>query len=128
MTLVDAHETQPLREIPGVAEPTLGALLTHYARTAVPSRLYALLQFGIPFALDFGLHGHWLAAIGGVFLAALGGWGLADRWLFEAGMRNDGRARLVRVVRATSGALVAGLSLLFLVGVFLRLLGNAPIS
>ena len=29
---------------PADAEPTLGAALTHVARTAVPSRLYKLLQ------------------------------------------------------------------------------------
>ena len=111
-----------------VTEPTLGALLTHYARTAVPSRLYQLLQFGIPFALDFGLHGHWRAAMGGVTIAALGGWGLTDRWLAAAPDRSDFRARLVRYVRLASGATAAALSLLFLLGLFLRLLGKAPIS
>lgn len=110
------------------AEPTLGALLSKQARTLVPSRLYVLLQFGVPFALDFGLHGHWRAAAGGVAVAALGAWGLADRWLFEASDRQDGRARLIRFARAAAGTLAAGLSLLFFVLLFLRLLGNAPIS
>ena len=129
MTVVDAPESKSVCDVPHAGEPTLGALLTHYARTAVPSRLYKLLQFGIPFALDFGLHGHWRAAVGGVAVAALGAWGLADRWLFEAGAaRDDRRARLIRYGRAISGTVAAGLSLLFLLALFLRLLGNAPIS
>ena len=128
MTLVETSEPNAIPNGPGVAEPTLGGLLTHYARTAVPSRLYLLLQFGIPFALDFGLHRHWLPALGGVYVAALGAWGLSDRWLFEAEGRHDSRALLIRCVRAISGAFVGGLSLLLLLLVFLRLLGNAPIS
>ena len=110
------------------AEPTLGAVLTHFARTAVPSRLYKLLQFGIPFALDFGLHGHWRAAAWGIAVASLGAWGLADRWLFTTPVREGGRATLVRYARVVSGALAAGLSGILLVELFLRLLGNAPIS
>src|SRR5438270_5168578 len=109
-------------------EPALGALLTRFARTAVPSRLYKLLQFGIPFALDFGLHGHWRAALGGVALASLGVWGLADRWLFEAGPRRDRRARLTSYARLFAGVTAASLALLLFVMLFLRLLGNAPIS
>jgi hypothetical protein len=109
-------------------EPTLGAVLTHYARTGVASDLYKLLQFGIPFALDFGLHGHWRAALVGVALASLGCWGLADRWLFTRPERTDGAAALVRYSRLATGTLAAGLSLFLLLGLFLRLLGNAPIS
>ena len=111
-----------------VTEPTLGALLTRFARTSVPSHLYKLLQFGIPFALDFGVHGHWRAALGGVALAALGVWGLADRWLFEAGERRGRRALFVRYARVVGAVTAAGLSLLLFVLLFLRLLGNAPIS
>src|SRR5215471_5119381 len=33
------------------AEPTLGDLLTQAARTAVPARLYLLLQLGLPLAI-----------------------------------------------------------------------------
>lgn len=110
------------------SEPTLGALLTRFARTTVPSHLYRLLQFGIPFALDFGLHGHWRAALAGIGLAALGVWGLADRWLFEAGDRRDRRALLVRYARVVGAVTAAGLSLLAFFRLFLRLLGNAPIS
>jgi hypothetical protein len=110
------------------AEPTLGAVLTRFARTAVPSHLYKLLQFGIPFALDFGLHGHWRAALGGAALAALGVWGLADRWLFDAGDRRDRRALLVRYARVVGAVTAAGFSLLLFLLLFLHLLGNAPIS
>jgi len=68
-------------------EPTLAELLTHFARTTVPRRLYQLLQLGIPFAIDFG-----------------------------------------RVARATAGVLAAGISATLLIELFLRILGNAPIS
>jgi hypothetical protein len=121
-------ETAKQETAPDASEPTLGTLLTHYARTAVPSRLYQLLQFGIPFALDFGLHGHWRAAAAGIAIAALGTWGLTDRWLAATASRTERRATLIRYLRLASGATAAGLSLLFLLGLFLRLLGRAPIS
>jgi hypothetical protein len=111
-----------------VTEPTLGAVLTHYARTAVPSRIYKLLQFGIPFALDFGLHGYWRAAAWGVAVSSLGAWGLADRWLFNAPERTDRRARLMRAARAFAGIVSASVAALLLIEIFLRLLGSAPIS
>lgn len=110
-----------------IGEPTLGSLLTHYARTTVPSRLYVLLQFGIPFALDFGLHGHWRPAAGGIAIAALGGWGLADRWL-SARDRADRHTQLMRWARALSGVIATAIPLAMLLALFLRLLGNAPIS
>ena len=110
------------------AEPTLSELLTHFARTAVPSRLYMLLQFGIPFALDFGIHGHWRAAACGVAVASLGGWGLLDRWLFTTPAAERRHDRLLRYARVISGAIAVALPALFLIEIFLRLLGNAPIS
>jgi putative flippase GtrA len=113
---------------PAEVEPTLGAVLTHFARTAVPSRLYKLLQFGIPFALDFGLHGYWRAAAWGVAISSLGAWGLADRWLFTTPVRRGWRSTLMRYARVVSGTLAASLSAILLVQLFLRLLGNAPIS
>ena len=113
---------------PAEAEPTLGAVLTHFARTAVPSRLYKLLQFGIPFALDFGLHGYWRSAAWGVAISSLGAWGLADRWLFTTPIRVGRRPALVRYARVVSGVLAAGISAFLLIGLFLRLLGSAPIS
>ena len=113
---------------PAEVEPTLGAVLTHFARTAVPSRLYKLLQFGIPFALDFGLHGYWRAAAWGIAISSLGAWGLADRWLFVTPVRQGRWATLVRYARVVSGAIAAGIAGLLLLELFLRLLGNAPIS
>lgn len=109
-------------------EPTLGTLLTHYARTAVPSRLYVLLQLGIPVALDFGLHGYWRVAAWGVAISSLGAWGLTDRWLFVHPGRELGRARLMRYARIASGVVAAIIPALLFVQLFLRLLGNAPIS
>ena len=112
-------------------EPTLAELLTHFARTTVPRRLYQLLQLGIPFAIDFGLHRQWRLAAWGVALAALGAWGLADRWLWErptAVIGDAWRPRVVRVARATAGVLAAGISATLLIELFLRILGNAPIS
>jgi len=109
-------------------EPTLGALLTHYARTAVPSHTYKLLQFGMPFALDFGLHGYWRAAAWGVAVSALGAWGLADRWLFQALDRVDRRTTLMRVARALAGTIAAAIHGVLLIRLFLHLLGSSPIS
>jgi hypothetical protein len=128
MSAAEAQSPTASPEAFPAAEPTLGQLMTHYARTAVPSRLYKLLQFGIPFALDFGLHGYWRAAMGGVAVAALGAWGLADRWLYDAGERYDGRTKLTRYGRAASAAVAASLALLLFIALFLRLLGRSPIS
>ena len=110
------------------AEPTLGAVLTRFARTTVPERLYQLLWLGVPFAIDFGVNGHWRAAAWGVAVAALGSWGVADRWLWRATTGGAWQRRLVRVARAIGGALAAGTSALLLIEVFLHLLGNGPIS
>ena len=111
-----------------VAEPTLSELLTHFARAAVPSRLYVLLQFGIPFALDFGIHGHWRAAAWGLAIASLGGWGLLDRWLFTTPPATRRHERLLRYGRVISGSIAVTVPALLLFEIFLRLLGNAPIS
>jgi len=110
------------------AEPTLSELLTHFARTAVPSRLYQLLQFGIPFALDFGIHGHWRAAAWGLAVASLGGWGLLDRWLFTTPAAHRRHERLFRYARVICGSVAVALPALLLIEIFLHLLGNAPIS
>jgi len=110
------------------AEPTLGAVLTHFARTAVPSRLYLLHHVGIPCAIEFGLHGYPRAAAWGVAISTLGAWGLADRWLFTTPIHEGRRATFVRYARVVSGTLAAGIAGLLLLELFLRLLGNAPIS
>lgn len=110
------------------AEPTLGALLTRFARTTIPERLYQLLWLGAPFAIDLGVHGHWRGAAWGLAVAALGAWGVADGWLWRTQRLDGWRARVVRVARATAGAVAAGTALLLLIELFLRLLGNAPIS
>jgi len=119
---------RPADPVVEATDPTLGAVLTRFARTGVPSRLYQLLQFGIPFALDWGLHGHLRAAAWGIALAALGAWGLADRWLFTTPVRTGRKTTLIRYARVVSGTVAAGLPAILLVELFLRLLGNAPIS
>ena len=111
-----------------LSEPTLGALLTNFARTTVPSHIYKLLQFGIPFALDFGLHGYRRAAAAGIAIAALGAWGLADRWLFTFPLADGRKATLMRLARVVCGTVAAGTTLALLIELFLRLLGRAPIS
>lgn len=109
-------------------EQTLGELLTHYARTAVPARLYVLLQFGIPFALDFGLHGWHRTAAAGVAIASLGGWGLADRWLFERPAAANPRTALMRAARIVTGVVAATIPAVLLILLFLHMLGRSPIS
>ena len=111
-----------------VAEPTLGALLTRIARTTVPARLYQLLWLGVPFAIDFGLHGAWRAAVAGVAVAALGMWGVADRWVWRASEDSGRRARIACTMRAVAGAVAGTTAGVLLIELFLRLLGNAPIS
>lgn len=110
------------------AEPTLSGILTNFARTTVPARLYQLLWIGLPFAVDFGIHGRWRAAAWGLAVAALGAWGVADRWLWRAPASRGWRGQLMRVARALAGTVAAGASVLLLIELFLRLLGNAPIS
>ena len=124
MSLVKSSQSQPTTE---VAEPTLGALLTRYARTGVPARLYQMLQLGIPVAIDWGIHGHWRAAAAGVALASLGTWGLADRWLFETEPGRP-RTRLVRCARAVAGTLAAIIPAVLVLELFFHLLGSAPVS
>jgi hypothetical protein len=109
-------------------EPTLGELLTHFARTGVSKRLYVFLQLGLPVAFDFGVHGYPRVAAWGIALASLGAWGLADRWLFARPAAAGLRATLTRYARAVTGALAAVIPALLLLELFLRLLGNAPIS
>ena len=124
MSLVKSSQSETIAD---GAEPTLGALLTKYARTGVAARLYQMLQLGIPVAVDWGVHGHWRAAAAGLALAALGGWGLADRWLYEAEPGRS-RTRLVRCARAMAGTLAALIPALLVMELFLHLLGSAPIS
>ena len=103
-------------------------MLTRLARTAVPERLYQLLWIGVPFAIDFGVHGWPRAAAWGVVVAALGAWGVADRRFSEQPATGGWRSGALRVIRAGAGTLAAALSAALLVERFLRLLGNAPIS
>jgi hypothetical protein len=124
VSLVKSPQSQATTD---AAEPTLGALLTTYARTGVPTRLYQMLQLGIPVAIDWGLHGHWRAAAAGLALASLGAWGLADRWLYEAEPGGP-RRRLVRGARAIAGTVAAVIPAVLVVELFFHLLGNAPIS
>jgi hypothetical protein len=110
------------------SEPTLSALLTHYARTAVPAQLYLMLHLGIPVALEFGFRGWTRSAALGVALASLGAWGLADRWVFAHAEARGLGARFVRWARAATGALAAAIPAILLIRLFLHVLGNAPIS
>ena len=93
---------RPASSSDAVAEPTLGALLTRFARTTVPARLYQLLWLGLPFAIDFGVNGQWRAAAWGLAVAALGAWGVADRWIWRAPALGGWRSVLARTARAAS--------------------------
>lgn len=110
-------------------EPTLGELLTHTVRTAVPTRLYQLLHLALPLAVDFAYRGWWRPAAAAVALTAFGAWGLTDRWLWTAQEEDrwrDWKVRVARVGRAVTGATAATLASLLLLELFLRLLGDAP--
>jgi hypothetical protein len=124
VSLVKSSQSHSTKD---AAEPTLGALLTRYARNGVPARLYQMLQLGIPVAIDWGLHGHWRAAAAGLALASLGAWGLADRWLYEAEPGRP-RSRLMRCARAIAGTLAATIPAVLVLELFFHLLGSAPIS
>jgi hypothetical protein len=113
-----------------LAEPTLATILTTAVRTAVPTRLYQLLHLAFPLAVDFGFRGWWRPAGWALAVTAFGGWGLADRWLWNSA-DEKGRgwaARIARFTRSTAGMVAATLVALLLLELFLRLLGKAPIS
>jgi hypothetical protein len=112
-----------------VAEPTLAEVLTRTVRTTVPTRLYQLLHLAFPLAVDFALRGWWRPAAAAVAITAFGAWGLADRWLWNAGEATQPRVwptRIVRLARAAAGTVTATLSAVLLLELFLRLLGDPP--
>ena len=112
-----------------VAEPTLAAVLTHAVRTTVPTRLYLLLHLAFPLAVDFAFRGWWRPAAAAVAVTAFGAWGLADRWLWDAAadaQPRGWRTGVVRLGRAVAGTVVATLSAVLLLELFLRLLGAPP--
>ncbi len=116
-------------------EPTLAALATRFVRRAVPYRLFQLTQLALPLAVDLALRGWGRGAAWACAVAAFGAWGLADRWLARRVALpapeppEAARSRkLVRVVRAVAGTLATALPAALLLELFLRLLGNAPIS
>jgi len=117
-----------------VAEPTLGELLTRTVRTSVPTRLYQLLHLAFPLAVDFAWRGWWRPAAAALAVTAFGAWGLADRWLWSAAddvtedRSPSALVRLARVARAAAGTVAATLAVILALELFLRLLGNAPIS
>jgi hypothetical protein len=111
-----------------VPEPTLGVLATRLVRATVPRRLYQVFHLALPVAIDFAMRGWWRGAGWSLAISALGAWGLADHWLAESAADNPDRARWVRVVRAIAGGLAVIPPIALLLELFLRLLGNAPIS
>jgi hypothetical protein len=116
-----------------VAEPTLDEGLTRVVRTTVPTRLYQLLHLGLPLAVDFAARGWWRPAAWATAVAAFGAWGLADRWLWNAAEYGDERqrgwrARVARLTRVAAGTIAATLAALLMLELFLRVLGDAPIS
>ncbi len=116
-----------------VTEPTLGAVLTRAVRATVPTRLYQLLHLALPLAVDFAYRGWWRPAVAALAVTAFGAWGLADRWLWNASEseyeeRRGWRVRLVRAARAVAGTVAAAAAGGLVLELFLRLLGNAPIS
>jgi hypothetical protein len=112
----------------GASEPTLAALATRLVRTTVPRRLYRVLSFALPVAIDFATRGWWRGGGWALAVAAFGAWGLADHWLAESGADNPSRARWVRVIRVIAGGLAVLPPVVLVLEAFLRLLGNAPIS
>jgi hypothetical protein len=113
------------------SEPTLAEVLTGAVRTSVPTWLYQLLHLALPLAVDFAFRGWWRPAAAALAVTAFGAWGLADRWLWNAADEGDREVwprRLVRFGRAVAGTLSATLAALLALELFLRLLGNAPIS
>jgi hypothetical protein len=114
-----------------VAEPTLGEVLTRVVRTAVPTRLYQILHLAFPLAVDFAFRGWWRPAMAALALTAFGAWGLADRWLWNAAVEEQPShwsAWLARGARVVAGTVAAALATVLALELFLRLLGNAPIS
>jgi len=112
----------------GASEPTLASLATRLVRTTVPRRLYHVLSFALPFAIDFATRGWWRSAGWALAVAAFGAWGLADHWMAESAVNHPSRARWVRVVRVIAGGLAVAPPAVLVLEAFLRLLGNAPIS
>jgi hypothetical protein len=112
------------------AEPTLGEVLTSIVRTTVPTRLYQLLHFALPLAVDFGFRGWWRPAGWAVAATAFGAWGLADRWLWNSAAVGEPAFRwsthLARIGRLIAGTTAATLAAVLLLELFLRLLGDAP--
>lgn len=116
-----------------VTEPTLGAVLTRAVRTTVPTRLYQLLHLALPLAVDFAFRGWWRPAAAALAVTAFGAWGLADRWLWKVSEADYEESRrwpvpFARAARAAAGTVAAVLGGVLALELFLRLLGNAPIS
>jgi len=124
-TLFDKYDVTYADPVP---EPTLGALATRLVRTTVPRRLYQLFHLALPVAVDLAMRGWWRGAGWSLAIAAFGAWGLADRWLAESALDDPARARWVRAVRVIAGGLTIVPPVALLLELFLRLLGNAPIS
>ena len=114
-----------------LAEPTLGEVLTRAVRTAVPTRLYQIFHLALPLAVDFAFRGWWRPAAAATALTAFGAWGLADRWIWSGSagdLSTRWTVRLAQVARAVAGTVAAALAAGLALELFLRVLGNAPVS
>jgi hypothetical protein len=131
-----APQTLELRD----AEPTLAALATRFVRRTVPHQLFQVMQLALPLAVDFAWRDWWRGAGWAFAVTAFGAWGLADRWLAQRELdalhasptsdpaQGKTAGRIARTVRAVAGTVATLLPALLLLDLFLRLLGNAPIS
>ena len=113
---------------PAVTEPTLSVTLSEQVRNAVPERLAQLLHLALPLAVQFAVFGWWRSAGWALAISAFGSWGLMGRWLESSASRGSRWRGVARAARVVAGTLSSALPILFLLELFLRLVGKAPIS
>ena len=118
----------PLTGAPAVSEPTLSVTLAEQVRDALPERLAQLLHLALPLSVQFAVFGWWRSAGWALAISAFGSWGLAGRWLARPAGEHDRWRGLVRAARVLAGTVASALPVLFLLELFLRAVGKAPIS